>query len=455
MDLRAFLDSPTWPLVFKTRAEGPLLRASGQGLPALPAWHQAHLSQVGWVAAEAIWGLLVREFGVREAITHLTRLHLDLPRSLLGIVEKTPHGVWHLTGDPHNRLRTLLLRVGHLQEEGWQRVIRDPSAAPPPSGLIDLIHWSRCTDPDVLALLASERALKQEGLVAKGRYERVIEQKKDWRRFRRSAMEQQFSARWKHPVPLAELFRVADTEDAWLWIHRDGAWDTLQILALAPDRIGTAQEAHAWGAELLRAVRAVRLLPKEVQAYLAEHRMKSLTEVPLWVGYAGAPEVPLVRIVLPKRRANPAVTPAQLLALRDHPRLTVERCGTELILRLSAKVLSDLGFLSLQRQHTGIWRITLATARDGFGPLLYDLALELVNRAGDKGLAPDPRRVTPAAEAVWSTYFHHRPDVQHTLLRDGSHRDRRVLHYYYTKTTGTPFLDALQAGGALTLPQGV
>lgn len=52
--------------------------------------------------------------------------------------------------------------------------------------------------------------------------------------------------------------------------------------------------------------------------------------------------------------------------------------------------------------------IELSVAKNGWGPLLYDI---MINWTGRDGLAPDRETISPAAQAVWKYYFHHRDDV--------------------------------------------
>ena len=65
--------------------------------------------------------------------------------------------------------------------------------------------------------------------------------------------------------------------------------------------------------------------------------------------------------------------------------------------------------------YDGVYIVTSALARDGFGPLLYDVALEL---AGDSGLKPDPLEVSDNASAVWKQYATQRQDVTAKPLVD-------------------------------------
>ena len=63
--------------------------------------------------------------------------------------------------------------------------------------------------------------------------------------------------------------------------------------------------------------------------------------------------------------------------------------------------------------YEGVYVITSAKAKDGYGPLLYDVALEV---AGEDGLKPDVEDVSDDASAVWKHYDTQREDVLGTVL---------------------------------------
>lgn len=58
-------------------------------------------------------------------------------------------------------------------------------------------------------------------------------------------------------------------------------------------------------------------------------------------------------------------------------------------------------------------RLTTGT-RSGWGPLLYDLAMEKASSGG--GLTPDRHSVSPDARAIWQKYDTARPDVEKVQL---------------------------------------
>jgi hypothetical protein len=63
----------------------------------------------------------------------------------------------------------------------------------------------------------------------------------------------------------------------------------------------------------------------------------------------------------------------------------------------------------------GAWKIGVAKAADGWGPLLYDCAIELATRLVG-GLIPDRLSVSGEANAVWDYYMNNRTDVQKKQL---------------------------------------
>ena len=63
--------------------------------------------------------------------------------------------------------------------------------------------------------------------------------------------------------------------------------------------------------------------------------------------------------------------------------------------------------------YEGMYVITSAKAKDGYGPLLYDVALEV---AGEDGLKPDVEDVSDDANAVWKHYDTQREDVLDAML---------------------------------------
>ena len=73
--------------------------------------------------------------------------------------------------------------------------------------------------------------------------------------------------------------------------------------------------------------------------------------------------------------------------------------------------------------YDGVYIVTSAKAKDGFGPLLYDVALEI---AAEDGLKPDTLEVSDDAAAIWKHYATHRTDVKSGTLVD-SHEFELVM----------------------------
>jgi len=63
----------------------------------------------------------------------------------------------------------------------------------------------------------------------------------------------------------------------------------------------------------------------------------------------------------------------------------------------------------------GAYEITRSRAPAGYGPLLYDVAMELATEAGS-GIMADRKNVSVAARRVWNYYFENRPDVEAVQL---------------------------------------
>jgi len=64
------------------------------------------------------------------------------------------------------------------------------------------------------------------------------------------------------------------------------------------------------------------------------------------------------------------------------------------------------------------WEIVSANASGGFGPLIYDIAMEL---AGKDGLMCDRHSVSSEAGRVWDFYLKNRPDITHKQLDYNRH----------------------------------
>jgi hypothetical protein len=113
-----------------------------------------------------------------------------------------------------------------------------------------------------------------------------------------------------------------------------------------------------------------------------------------------------------------------------------------------------IGTINLEKSITvdngTVWQVAAVTADKGYGPLLYDLAMETVLLVGGIGLMPDRIDVSPEARNVWKKYFEERSDVIHKPLPEDLFAGTRLkdrqeyLRYYYYKTS-TPVLDKLKS----------
>lgn len=113
------------------------------------------------------------------------------------------------------------------------------------------------------------------------------------------------------------------------------------------------------------------------------------------------------------------------------------------------------GHIVLFRTRWNLWEIDTIEASKGYGPLLYDLAMELALLDGAGGVVPDRTGVSESAARVWERYSGTRYDVSRdTLPADFPQREWHTLRgqphldYAYRKH-GTPMLDALRQGGKL------
>jgi hypothetical protein len=65
----------------------------------------------------------------------------------------------------------------------------------------------------------------------------------------------------------------------------------------------------------------------------------------------------------------------------------------------------------------GAWSVGWSEATRGWGPMLYDVTMEVASILGG-GLMSDRRVVSPQAHRVWLYYRRHRRDVEHHQLDD-------------------------------------
>jgi hypothetical protein len=100
-----------------------------------------------------------------------------------------------------------------------------------------------------------------------------------------------------------------------------------------------------------------------------------------------------------------------------------------------------------------VWEVANVEAEPGYGPMLYDLAMEMVLLVGGVGLMPDRTYVSPSARGVWEKYYSRGDIYKEPLPEDifdfSDMRNRPdYMRYYYSKS-GTPLMNSLKARGLL------
>jgi hypothetical protein len=95
------------------------------------------------------------------------------------------------------------------------------------------------------------------------------------------------------------------------------------------------------------------------------------------------------------------------------------------------------GMIDIHRTNGGIFQLSQVYASDGWGPLLYDLAMEYATAHG-KGLMCDPREMSGDAIGVFTYYFYKRNDIKKVLAPQGmvppKYSSHTELQYVYTKS---------------------
>jgi hypothetical protein len=118
------------------------------------------------------------------------------------------------------------------------------------------------------------------------------------------------------------------------------------------------------------------------------------------------------------------------------------------------------GFINLTRVETkigAVWEVDNSAAKKGYGPLLYDIAMEIAggeNYIDDLGIMPDRTSVSGDAQRVWETYYVNRSDVVHEPLPEYWFDETRLsdrplyLRHYYHKM-GAPTVEKLARDGLI------
>ncbi len=128
---------------------------------------------------------------------------------------------------------------------------------------------------------------------------------------------------------------------------------------------------------------------------------------------------------------------------------------------------SPLGVMIISRGITSdsgdlVWEVSNAeVGESGYGPLLYDIAMELISLLGDGGLMPDRVEVSSSARNVWKRYYEDRSDIEKTALPEDMFQSERMrdrpeyMRYYYSKPlpAATPILSNLNQKGLIDADQ--
>ena len=100
-----------------------------------------------------------------------------------------------------------------------------------------------------------------------------------------------------------------------------------------------------------------------------------------------------------------------------------------------------------------VWEVANVEAESGYGPLLYDIAMEMVYLLDDGGLMPDRTMVSPDARGVWRRYYDRSDIGKGALPKDMFATERmsdrpEYMRYYYYKAN-TDHMHRLNALGLL------
>lgn len=115
--------------------------------------------------------------------------------------------------------------------------------------------------------------------------------------------------------------------------------------------------------------------------------------------------------------------PAKTISdLRDLNVVCIHKPGGYWISILAAESPSDVNVTPPLTEMTimiqainDLWRVVDVEAEHGWGPFLYDLAIELATLNGGR-LTGHEHKITEASEAVWQHYHVHRSDVRRENL---------------------------------------
>jgi len=108
----------------------------------------------------------------------------------------------------------------------------------------------------------------------------------------------------------------------------------------------------------------------------------------------------------------------------------------------------DIGKIHQNRygECLGAWMTRMADTAKGFGPMLYDIAMEYATESGS-GLIADRGGVTPAAEGIWKKYLE-RDDVEAVQLENCVQGESIALNKMFKKPS-TGIIQKLEEEGKL------
>lgn len=141
------------------------------------------------------------------------------------------------------------------------------------------------------------------------------------------------------------------------------------------------------------------------------------------------------------QRQAAAKTPADML--KDGYWLDIDDRGGAVEFILREKTRKEVGHVRIRHLSScKAWEVMNSYAREGYGPMLYDVAMEF---AGKEGVVPDRGEVSPAARQLWSYYMKSRRSdvdwepldadpkaIQCHLHSDYDEADREPLDYRFT-----------------------
>lgn len=113
--------------------------------------------------------------------------------------------------------------------------------------------------------------------------------------------------------------------------------------------------------------------------------------------------------------------------------VTVANYGSAISVTLGGDNVSGLVYCR-KIPNSSLMMLESSGATKGFGPLLYDIAIEEVTKNG-YALVSDRARVSDDAYAVWQKFYFDRPDIEKITLEPGEWYDGRLAKEILQKMT--------------------